>query len=163
MCVHLCKRVHPRVYMVQGWGAGQKHLLFSAKWCYLDQPITEDYWPSQTCVAYLVWVTLWCLCKCPLVSTSPVVPSWRFAFLWRNSDSHPCSCLSAKSATSELEWVVCLWPAWLAVSFEALVQSWPHQGQWEPWSPWGMTLVQGRVRMENDCDTKSFSWKSWGC
>lgn len=120
MCAHLCVCV---------WDVVQeKKTSFSLQnYAWTRPSLTGDCWAPHVWTVYMVWVTLWCLCKW----LKPVWGAWsqRVAFLWRDS-RFPSVLLPIRKESYLVVWLGFFWPTWPTVSFEGCLQSWPHKRQW---------------------------------
>lgn len=161
-CVHVCTCVYVYTCVCMGCGAGEKHLLFSAELCYGLDPAYQGKLLSIT--------DLNCL---PGVSYTLVFVQMPAGFnQFRRLEVRrspffgrtliPIRIVACHLRDLPVEWLVSLWQTWLVVSFEGLMQSWPHKRQIALGS-WAMKLAQRRVKIERVLEIKSCDRKNWSC
>ena len=150
MCVHLCRYVSLCAHVCVWYRVWYKRKVLPFL-CKTMLWIGSGL-PEMIIEHHRLGLPAWCELQFDVHANAcrfqPAQVAWsqRVTSFWRPLDSHQC-CLSAERAVCR-NGLVSLWPAWLAMSFEGFVQSWPCKREWyccvsghvSPWGHWSQSL-----------------------
>lgn len=145
-----------------GCGAGEKHLLFSAELCCGLDPAYQRKLLSITdldCLPGVSYTLIFVQMPAAGFNQCRGLEVRRLPFFGRTLI--PIRIVACHLRDLPVEWLVSLWPTWLVVSFEGLMQSWPHKRQITLGS-----LGNEACPKENKdrvLEIKSCGRKNWGC